>query len=73
MVLRYGYREAGAEQRIVMGPRDDGTLLASTFDPADLAAIEGNVATLRIAVFVVIAVGMAGLAAWVPYLHSTMG
>lgn len=68
-----GYREGGAEQRIIMGPRDDGTLLASTFDRADLAAIEGNVATLRTAAFVVIAVGIAGLAAWLLYLHSTIG
>lgn len=67
-----GYRQGGVEQRIVLGPRDDWSLLASAFDEADIAAIKGNVATLKIAVFVVIVIGIAGLAAWLPYLHSTM-
>lgn len=59
-----GYRQGGAEQRIVMGPRGDGNLLASTYDLEDIAALQRKVATYRIAVPLLAFIGVVAWAAW---------
>jgi len=59
-----GYRSPGAETRITIGPRVDGSLLVSNYEPQDTAASLAGAAVLRVAAALLLLIGPASLIAW---------